>query len=189
MGLKAAHWFLFMFLVPILQSIITSSGSSLSTRWSGSNLLSPSPSLEQKKRAVTSPSPCEYSSGLPSAGLTALWRTNTSEEEGLTHMETTQAVAWKDYKWEWLSKLFTRRSVLYIKEQQRGFFMLLWWGMFLHFFTNLNLSSYFQTQQWTHFREHQPHLPDHPGQRLRRPDAAEAALGGSGSMEEHVEAG
>lgn len=65
---------------------------------------------------------------------------------------------------------------------------MLQWGIFLHH-QNLNLCFYFQIQHRTHFREHQPHLPDHLGQRFRRPDASEAALGGSSSVEEHVEAG
>lgn len=49
-----------LLLVPTLQSITTSSESSLLTRWRGSSPLSPSPSLEQKRRVATSPSPCEY---------------------------------------------------------------------------------------------------------------------------------
>lgn len=52
--------FLLLSLVPSLQSFITSSGSSLSTRWRAWSPLSPSPSLEQRRRAETSPSPCEY---------------------------------------------------------------------------------------------------------------------------------
>lgn len=58
-------------LVPILQSIITSSGSSLSTRWRGFSRLSPSPSPEQKRRVATSPSRCEYSTASHQAYFTS----------------------------------------------------------------------------------------------------------------------
>lgn len=109
---------LLLFLVPTLQSITTSSGSSLSTRWRGSSLLSPSPSLEQKRRVVTSPSPCEYGTASHQAhfasrlctvcsvcsrfetynmqlGFQLYKEKKTSWRDQLTHMETTQAVAWK----------------------------------------------------------------------------------------------
>lgn len=107
---------LLLFLASSLQSIITSSGSSLSTRWRGSSLLSPSPSLEQRRRVATSPSLCEYcitshQAYIMSRLLYAQWTDSLTHAmcswalssvkkestlgEQLTHMETTGAAAWK----------------------------------------------------------------------------------------------
>lgn len=115
-----------MFLVSILQSIITSSGSSLSTRWSRSSLLSQSPSLEQKKRVATSPSPCEYSTV-----STVSWALSSPEKENEwgrgadTHGNNSSCGMKENYKWGWWSKLFTQGSVLLcIKEQQRGSYVV-----------------------------------------------------------------
>lgn len=124
-----------------------------------------------------------------SAGLSAPQRRKTSEEEELTHMETTRAVAWKrtingnDGVNYLLKALFSS-----VSRSHKEVLMLLWCRILPHRH-NPNLCSYFQMQHRTHFREHQPHLPDHLGQRFRRPDVSEAALGGSSSVEEHVEAG
>lgn len=115
-----------MFLVFILQSIITSSGSSLSTRWSRSSPLSQSPWLEQKKRVATSPSPCEYSTV-----STVSWALSSPEEEDEwgrgadTHENNLSRGMKENYKWEWWSKLFTQGSVLLcIKEPQRGSYVV-----------------------------------------------------------------
>lgn len=111
-----------MFLVSILQSIITSSGSSLSTRWSRSSLLSQSPSLEQQKRVATSPSLCEYSTvSTVSWALSSLEKENKWGRGADTHGNNSSCGMKENYKWEWWSKLFTQGSVLFcIKEQQRG---------------------------------------------------------------------
>lgn len=96
-------WFLF----PSLQSIITSSGSNLSTRRRGSSPLSPSPSLEQRRRAETSTSPCEYCitsqaditphlCSVYSVFDTCNMQLGSQLVKGqLAHMEKTPAPAWK----------------------------------------------------------------------------------------------
>lgn len=106
-------------LVPILQSIITSSGSSLSTRWRGFSHLSPSTSPEQKRRVATSPSRCEYSTASHQAYFTShlcrctrslthaicSWAFNSIKKENKlgrpadTHGNNSRCCMKENYKW------------------------------------------------------------------------------------------